>query len=123
MASVTYEELKAEVGRKLGIVAEAQALTADQGDRVAFAIDSVQAQLAQVGIGLSPRYGMDFAYVDAFADAAAAELVDFYQVPEPRRSRLLANLIAMPGRGLAERRLREMFKADKLQTVVDFTPP
>ena len=123
MASVTYEELKAEVGRKLGIVAETQALTAEQGERVAFAIDSVQAQLANVGIALSPRYGLDFAYVDAFTEAAAAELVDFYQVPEPRRSRLMVNLIALPGRGPAERRLREMFKAQKLQTVVDFTVP
>jgi hypothetical protein len=123
VADLSYGDLKERVGRKLRILADTETLSAEDGAVVADGLLSVQAELSRLGIlTLDVERGIDEPYADAVAAMAAAHLVDEFQIPEPQRSQLLTQGgIGVPGRSLAERRLRAM--ADgvtvKLQTSHD----
>lgn len=125
MSSITYDELKDRVGRKLGIVATGQSLSAEDGEVIAEALLDVQAQvviLLQSGF-FDVVNGIDNALADPFAEIAAGQLVDEFGIPEPKRSELKSQRLGLPGRSLAERRLRALVETPtvKLQTTTDVT--
>lgn len=120
MADVTYEEFQQRVAQKLQITAQGQGLAAEDAELIQLAAKSVNAQAGQAGLAFDIENGIDHTYVNAFAELVAAELVDDFQLPEPRRSMLKANGWGMPGRSPAERNIRRQYSTPKLSTDVDF---
>lgn len=110
MADVTYSELQTRVGRKLQIIGDAETLSADYAAIIIDGLLAVQAQINRIGVAsFDVANGIDYPYVDPFAEIVAAELVDDFQIPEPRRSQLMAaGKWAVPGRSPAERNLRSL---------------
>jgi hypothetical protein len=125
VADLSYGDLKGRVGRKLQILADTETLSAEDGELVEDALLSVQAALRQLGVvSLDVERGINEPYADPVAAMAAAQLVDEFQIPEPRRSQLVAaGLVGLPGRSLAERRLRGMLDGTtiKVRTTTDVT--
>lgn len=110
MADVTYNELQDRVARKLQIVGDAESLDADYAAIIIDGLLAIQAQVNRVGVAsFDVANGIDYPYVEPFAEIVAAELVDDFQIPEPRRSQLIASAKwGMPGRSPAERNLRNL---------------
>lgn len=110
MADVTYEALQERVGRKLGIISDAESLDADYAAIIIDGLLSIQAQINRIGLAsFDVANGIDYPYVDTFAEIVAAEVVDDFQIPEPKRGILYANgKFGIPGRSPAERRLRDL---------------
>lgn len=110
MADVSYTELQERVGRKLQIIGDAETLSADYADIIIDGLLSIQAQINRLGLAsFDVVNGIDFPYVDVFAELTAAELVDDFQIPEPRRSQLMAAAkFGMPFRTPADRKLRDL---------------
>lgn len=122
MAEVTWLELKTRVARRLQLIAETESLPANYGDTIADALLSVQGQLNALGVAsFDVENGIDHAYVDPLVDMAAAELADEFGLPEPRRTIVKSQALGMPGRSMAERRMRALFPARKIQTEHDMT--
>lgn len=125
MADLSYGDLKNRVAQKLQILADTESLSAEDGAKIADGLLSVQAELSRIGVvTLDVERGINEPYADAVALMGAAHLVDDFQIPEPRRSQLLAQGgIGLPGRSLAERRLRAMVDGVtvKLATAHDVT--
>ena len=110
MADVSYANLQAWVGRKLQIIGDSETLSAEHAAIIINGLLSLQAQIDRVGLAsFDVANGIDYPYVDVFAELTAAELVDDFQIPEPRRSQLLATAkFGMPLRTAAERKLRQL---------------
>lgn len=121
----TYHELKERTARKLGILNDAMSLSADDGAIIGQALLDVQDQfysLSQLP-GLDVENGCDNEHADPVVSMAAAQLVDEYGTPEPRRSQLvMGGRIGLIPPSIAYRLLKKMLEdRAKLQTVVDFT--
>ena len=125
MADVTYEQLQERIARKLQIIASAESLDANDAAVIIDGLLSVQAQLDRLGIAtFDVQSGIDHPYVEVIAQMGAAELVDDFQIPEPRRSQLFAaGKIGLPNRSLAERALRDLIDGTtaKLSVSTDVT--
>ena len=121
MADVTFPEFQERVAAKLQLLADGQGLNANYAALIIDAAKSVDAQLAAAGLAFDIENGIDHEYVNAYAELCAAELVDEFQIPEPRRSMLKANAWGMPGRSPAERSLRRSYTTAKLATETDVT--
>ena len=122
MAELTFRELKDRVGQKLAIIAGNEELSAEDDAIIGNACTSVQAQALLLNIAdLAVESGIDEAYADAFADLAAAECADAFDLPEPKRSIIGANKVGLPGRSPAEIRFRALFISTKQYTRPDVT--
>lgn len=122
MAELTYTELQTLVAEKLGIIADAESLSAEYASVIQKHCTSVQSQLELMDIAsFVVEGGIDTAYSDAFADLVAAQCADPFQIQEPRRSYLNANRLGMPNRSPAERRMRDLFIGTKQYTKHDVT--
>ena len=120
MADVSFVEFKTRVAKRLQLIAETEDLPVEYGDDIGLASLSVQAQVAELGIGaFDLENGIDHRYVDVVADLVAAELADEFNLPEPRRSMVKSQALGLPGRSMAERRLRLLFPSPKKQTTHD----
>jgi hypothetical protein len=110
MADLTYNELQERVAQKLQLIADAESLDANYAALIIDGLLAVQAQLSRLGIAsLDVANGIDHIYVEPVAEMAAASLVDDFQIPEPRRSQLIAaGKLGLPGRSPAERFLRDL---------------
>lgn len=109
---MTYTELQELVAEKLQLIADNEPLQANYAVKIKRGLKSVEQQLSALGIGaFYVISGIDDVYADSFADLTAAELVDTFQILEPRRSMLAAQRLGMPGRSPAERRMRRFFEA------------
>ena len=110
MADLTYNELQERVAQKLQLIADAESLDANYAAVIMDGLLAVQAQLSRMGIAsLDVENGIDHIYVDPIAEMTAATLVDDFQIPEPRRSALIAaGKLGLPGRAPAERFLRDL---------------
>lgn len=123
MSSITFAELKDRVGRKLGVLTDGNSLSAEDGSIIGEALLDVQGQvviLLQSGF-FDVENGIDNALADPFAEITAGQLVDEFGIPEPKRSELKNQRLGLPGRSLAERRLRALVETPtvKLQTTTD----
>lgn len=123
MANVSFVELQNQVARKLGILPAGQDIGADDGQIIGDALLSVQEQLSQLRVAyFDLKNGVELAYSEPLAMMGAAATVDEFEVPEPKRSQLIAQgVIGMPGRSLAERRVRDLVEVptNKLHTATD----
>ena len=108
MADLSWTDLKVRTARKLRIIADSEPLSTEDGDVIGQGLLSVQETLSRLGlVSLDVENGIEEPYADPVAAMAAAQLVDEFQVPEPYATKLVGNgLIGLPGRSLAERRLR-----------------
>ena len=123
MAEITYDEFQQLVARKLQILSEGQTLPAEYAVLIQGAARSVSSQTDSAGFPVDLTAGVQFLYADTLAELCAAELADEFQIPEPRRMMLKANMWGMPGRSPMERRFRRMFKSEKPVADVDFVKP
>lgn len=124
MAVVAFATFKELVGRKLGILAVGGSLSAEDGDLIGEAAETLQEQVSDKGIvSVDFESGVDSKYSDVLADLTAAVLVDHYGVPEPRASVMRASTFGNVPPGPAERRLRKLATDETipLATVTDFT--
>jgi hypothetical protein len=122
MADITYAQLKADIGQKLGLVADSEELQSGDEAIIARKCLSVQAQVSALNItSLYVEGGIDEAYADAFGDLVAAECTDAFDIPEPKRSLIGRNRLGLPGRSPAEIRFRGLFISTKQQTRTDVT--
>jgi hypothetical protein len=124
--NVTFAELQARVGRKLGILAEGTSLSAEDGAVIGAALQDVEEQAALLmnGLPFTVTTEMANAYADPVVDMAAALLVNEFGIPEPKRSQLLVmGALGAPGRSPAERKLRLLAEVptEKLVTKTDVT--
>ena len=123
----TYPELQERIGRRLGIIADTESLSAEDGDLIGHGLSFVESWLDTMGIySLAVADGVNEPFATPVIMAAAAHMVDEFQIPEPRRSQLKAEgLLGLPARSLAERMLRNAAEAPttKLQVAVDFSVP
>lgn len=112
MSDVSYTELQELVGRKLQIIGDAETLSADYADIIIDGLLSIQSQINRLGLAsFDVENGIDYPYVDVFAELTAAELVDDFQIPEPRRSQMLAGAkFGMPFRTAVDRKLRDLLE-------------
>ena len=110
MADISYTDLQERVARKLQLIADAESLDANYAATIIEGLLAVQAQLDRLGIAsLDVANGIDNIYVEPVAEMTAAILVDDFQVPEPRRSQLIAiGKLGLPGRSPAERFMRDL---------------
>jgi hypothetical protein len=110
MADLSYNDLQERVARKLQLIADAESLDANYAATIIEGLLAVQAQLDRLGIAsLDVANGIDNSYVEPVAEMAAAVLVDDFQIPEPRRSQLVAaGKLGLPGRSPAERFMRDL---------------
>ena len=121
----SYADLKERVARRLGIVADGEQVSTEDGDVIADGLSFVEAWLDTQGVySLSVEDGVNDPFALPVVMAAAAHLVDEFQIPEPRRTQLKGEgMLGLPARSLAERLIRSLAEAPttKLQTAVDFT--
>jgi hypothetical protein len=126
MANVSLSDLTNRVAQKLGLIAVGQDVNADDGDLIGQTLTDLQEQMAVLQFGFfNFDDGVEPAYADPVAQMAAAHLVDEFGVPEPKRSQLVSmGALGIPGRSLAERRIRDLAGSPttKLVTVSDVTP-
>ena len=110
MADVTYEALQERVARKLQILATAETLDANDAVVIIDGIKSLQAQMSRLGLPeLNVEGGIDFAYVDSFADMCAAELINDFQILEPLKGQIYATgKFGLPAKSQAERQFRDL---------------
>jgi hypothetical protein len=87
----TYDEMKTRVGRKLGIVTDTISLSAEDAEIIGQALMDVQEQIHVLAQrpALNVEYETATEYADALAAITAAQLVDEYGTPEPRRTQLI----------------------------------
>lgn len=117
-----YVDLQQLTAEKLEILSLGEPLHAEYAEKIQRGLRSVQYQLAALKIAsFDVEGGIEDTYADTFADLAAAELVNTFQVGEPLRSQLKLNQLGLPGRSIAERRMRAFFLADKPVTTTDVT--
>ena len=110
MADLSYADLKVRTARKLRILADSEPLSTEDGDVIGQALLSVQEYFLRLGvIAFDVENGIEEPYADPMAAMAAAQLVDEFQIPEPYRGLLVTQgLPGIPGRSIAERRLRQL---------------
>ena len=125
MADVNFTDLKFRVAQKLHIIAQTEQLSAEDGAVIEQALIGLESELDRLGI-LSASFvdGIDEMHAFPVIRMAAARLVDEFDIPEPRRSMLVADgALGVPGRSLAERQLRAIEETPtiKLQTTTDVT--
>ena len=120
MADLTYNELQSRVAQKLQLIADSESLDANYAALIIDALLAVQAQLSRLGIAsLDVENGIDHIYVEPIAEMTAAMLVDDFQIPEPRRTQLVAaGKLGLPGRSTAERFLRDLLDGVTQKLVV-----
>ena len=122
---LSLTDLKVRVARKLQILHDSESLSAEDGELIGAALDSVETALSTLGIvNLDLETGISEPLADPVAMMGAAYLVDEYQIPEPRRAILRAEgMIGIPGRSIAERQVRALAEAPtvKLAATTDVT--
>jgi hypothetical protein len=122
MADLSYANLQKLIGQKLQIIADSEPLNADYASKIQDRCISVQEQIDRLEItSLDVERGIEYTLSDAFADLVAAECADVFQIPEPRRSLLVAQKMGMPGRSAFERRFRSLIYTDKPVITHDVT--
>jgi hypothetical protein len=122
MADISYPELQKLVAQKLQLIADSEPLNAGYASKIQQRCVSVQEQLDTLDVvSVDVENGIEEALADAFADLVAAECADVFQLPEPRRSMLVAQKIGMPGRSVYERRIRNLLTTSKLTVSTDVT--
>lgn len=112
------------VAQRLSILAVGQVLPADDAVLIQGAYESLVHELGEHGLSW---WNADEAVPDEFADPlvgmTAANLVDDFTIPEPRRTQLIvAGAFGLPQASIAERRLRALARAAKVDepTEIDF---
>lgn len=122
MADITYAELKKRVGQKLGLVMQSEDLDSGDESEISKRCLSVQQQLDFLSVAtFNVEQGLEEAYSDAFADLAAAECADVFELQEPHYSQIASQRLGRTGRSDAERRMRAFFVSRKQQTISDAT--
>lgn len=110
---MTLDELNALVGRKIGILASSETLTAEDDDVMDIAYTSLHAELVALGLA---RWGatesVPAAYADPVACLLAALVVDQFGVSEPKRSEIKSDTLGISPAGQAEKRLRRLVATD-----------
>lgn len=101
---------KQRVGQRLGVVPTSGSLSAEDAEIVSGAYATLVAELYEHELA---NWNVTDPVPDEFADImigmTAARLVDEFQVPEPRRSGLIAqHAFGLPLPSVDERRLRRM---------------
>lgn len=108
---MTLDELNALVGRKIGILASSETLTAEDDDVMDIAYASLHAELVTLGLARwAATEDVPASYADPVACLLAALVVDQFGVADPKRSEIKSDLLGLAGP--AERRLRKLVATD-----------
>lgn len=108
--AVTLNTVADRVAQKLGILAVGDVLSAEDGEVIRAKVQTVRDQLSEMEIvSMNLTAGIRDSYVAAVVDMAAAQLVDEYGLPEPRRSQIRAEgLLGLNPMSPAERWMRKV---------------
>jgi len=103
-------ELATRVAQKLGILSVGEVLNAEDAELINSKMESVRDQLDDMRIvSVDLESGLRDTYVNAFVDITSAQLVDDFELPEPRRSTIRAEgLLGLNPMSPAERWLRKL---------------
>ena len=106
------------VAQKLGVLPVGGTLSAEDADVIEKAYESLVHELGEHGLSWwNPDEDVPDPYSDPLIGMVAANMVDEFTIPEPRRSQLIMqHAFGLPVASVAERRLRAMTRAGTTDT-------
>ena len=118
--SVTFAQMKERVGRKLGVLAAGNSLSAEDANLISERCRSLQKQLDELGIAqIDFDDGIDELIDNIIVAMVAALLVDDFMLGEPKRSQIASEgALGLPVASPAERQLRKILAPTRVSPPV-----
>lgn len=115
------EDFQRRVAQRLAVLPVGGTLSAEDREVIQGAYDNLLQELGEHGLAW---WNADEAVPDRYSDCligmVAANVVDDFTIPEPRRSQLIAQgAFGLPSASVAERRLRALTRTGKSEESVE----